>query len=246
MVRKPTPEAVLDAVRLLATPDDADDEPDGVVVVDVGGATTDVHSAMAVDDRPAYITATGLPSLPVTRSVQGDLGMRWGAESVVDGRPRLAAFGTRCRRRRPRRGGAAAAAATGLAAAPTMPSSGPTMRSPSAASTSPCSGTAARCRRTTSPARERSSSSAGWICARRPCSSARVARWSAVPAPSGCSPAPLDRRQPGLTRPAGAADRRRPLRTSSPPPACCRRTTGDAARGLLDHLRRDLHAHRSR
>ena len=83
MVRKPTPEAVLDAVRLLAAWDD-EDEPDGVVVVDVGGATTDVHSAMAVDDSPAYITATGLPSLPVTRTVQGDLGMRWGAEGVVD------------------------------------------------------------------------------------------------------------------------------------------------------------------
>jgi uncharacterized protein (TIGR01319 family) len=83
MVRKPTPEAVLDAVRLLATRDD-EDEPDGVVVVDVGGATTDVHSAMEIDDHPAYITATGLPSLPVTRTVQGDLGMRWGAEGAVD------------------------------------------------------------------------------------------------------------------------------------------------------------------
>jgi uncharacterized protein (TIGR01319 family) len=83
MVRKPTPEAVLDAVRLLTARDD-DDEPDGVVVVDVGGATTDVHSAMAVDDRPAYITPTGLPPLPVTRTVQGDLGMRSGAEGAVD------------------------------------------------------------------------------------------------------------------------------------------------------------------
>jgi uncharacterized protein (TIGR01319 family) len=84
MVRKPTPEAVLDAVRLLATWQGEDDEPDGVVVVDVGGATTDIHSAMSVDDRPAYITPTGLPILPLTRSVQGDLGMRWGAESVVN------------------------------------------------------------------------------------------------------------------------------------------------------------------
>jgi uncharacterized protein (TIGR01319 family) len=83
MVVKPTPEAVLDAVRLLAMRDD-EGSPDGVVVVDVGGATTDVHSAMVVDDHPVYITATGLPSLPVTRTVQGDLGMRWGAEGAVD------------------------------------------------------------------------------------------------------------------------------------------------------------------
>lgn len=82
MVRTPTPEAVLDAVHLLATWNGAD-EPDGVVVVDVGGATTDVHSVAPVTVRPAYITATGLPSIPVTRSVQGDLGMRWGAASVA-------------------------------------------------------------------------------------------------------------------------------------------------------------------
>jgi uncharacterized protein (TIGR01319 family) len=83
MVLKPTPEAVLDAVRLFATWDEANDTSEGVVVVDIGGATTDVHSAMAVAERPAYITAKGLPSLPVTRSVQGDLGMRWGADSVL-------------------------------------------------------------------------------------------------------------------------------------------------------------------
>ena len=83
MVLKPTPEAVLDAVRLLATWDGEYDTPDGVVVVDVGGATTDVHSAMTVAEVPVYITSTGLPNLPVMRSVQGDLGMRWGADGVL-------------------------------------------------------------------------------------------------------------------------------------------------------------------
>jgi uncharacterized protein (TIGR01319 family) len=82
MVRTPTPEAVLDAVRLLAE-DDQSAGARGIVVVDVGGATTDVHSAVTTIERPAHVTATGLPVLPVMRTVQGDLGMRSNADTVV-------------------------------------------------------------------------------------------------------------------------------------------------------------------
>jgi uncharacterized protein (TIGR01319 family) len=83
IVVAPTPEAVLDAVRLLAEDDDRAAAPGGLVVVDVGGATTDVHSANPLDDVRPHITATGLPTLPITRSVQGDLGLRWSAPGVV-------------------------------------------------------------------------------------------------------------------------------------------------------------------
>jgi uncharacterized protein (TIGR01319 family) len=84
LVIMPTPEAVLEATRLLGLAERSSPESGGVVVVDVGGATTDVHSAVPLANRPAYITATGLPELPVTRSVQGDLGLRWSADSVID------------------------------------------------------------------------------------------------------------------------------------------------------------------
>lgn len=82
MVRKPTPEAVLDAVRVLSSYDGG--EPGGVVVVDVGGATTDVYSAMLDSPSGPHITAMGLPSLPVTRTVQGDLGLRWGVHGTIE------------------------------------------------------------------------------------------------------------------------------------------------------------------
>lgn len=83
MVTMPTPEAVIEAVRLLAFGRDGTAETNGVIVVDIGGATTDVHSAAPLGEQPSYITRAGLPGLSVMRSVQGDLGMRWGADSVV-------------------------------------------------------------------------------------------------------------------------------------------------------------------
>jgi uncharacterized protein (TIGR01319 family) len=74
----PTPEAVLRATQLLAQ--DVGD----VVVVDIGGATTDVHSATQSADPTPGIRGPLLPVLPVLRSVQGDLGLRSNAPSVLE------------------------------------------------------------------------------------------------------------------------------------------------------------------
>ncbi|MGI9418288.1 MAG: glutamate mutase L [Geminicoccaceae bacterium] len=67
-----------------------------VVLVDLGGATTDVHSLGGVreDRRQAE-----LPAPEAMRSVEGDLGMRWGAPGVV------AALGDRTRQRLEQRAG---------------------------------------------------------------------------------------------------------------------------------------------
>lgn len=83
MVRGATPDVVLTAVDLLAA--DVGD----VVVVDVGGATTDVYSVVEVDPEAGSVDAGGLArevvaTLPSSRSVEGDLGMRWSAPSTVD------------------------------------------------------------------------------------------------------------------------------------------------------------------
>lgn len=51
-----------------------------VVLVDVGGATTDVHS---VGGRTYRVRAVDLPVPEVMRTVEGDLGMRFGATGVV-------------------------------------------------------------------------------------------------------------------------------------------------------------------
>jgi uncharacterized protein (TIGR01319 family) len=67
-----TPDAVLTGVCGL-TADGA------VLVVDVGGATTDVYSAVTTSEPERH--AVALP--PDRRTVEGDIGMRWSAPGVV-------------------------------------------------------------------------------------------------------------------------------------------------------------------
>ncbi|MGE5830387.1 MAG: glutamate mutase L [Micromonosporaceae bacterium] len=73
LVRAATPDAVLSGVELLA--DELDDD---LLVVDVGGATTDVYSALGHAD---VTDVAG--SLRVARTVEGDLGVRWNAAAIL-------------------------------------------------------------------------------------------------------------------------------------------------------------------
>jgi uncharacterized protein (TIGR01319 family) len=85
MVRGATPDVVLTAVELLAQ--GLDEERPGVgdaVVVDVGGATTDVHSVVEIDPEDSGLARQVVATVPVTRTVEGDLGMRWSATSAVE------------------------------------------------------------------------------------------------------------------------------------------------------------------
>ncbi|GIG61470.1 hypothetical protein Lfu02_58420 [Longispora fulva] len=76
LVRGATPDIVLSAVELL----DGD-----VVVVDVGGATTDVYSVLTPDpEREAGLHGEVAGTLWRSRTVEGDLGVRWGAPGVVE------------------------------------------------------------------------------------------------------------------------------------------------------------------
>jgi uncharacterized protein (TIGR01319 family) len=83
MVHGATPDIVLTAVELLSTglgpqrPGAGD-----VVVVDIGGATTDVHSVVEVDE--AEMSREVVATVPVSRTVEGDLGMRWSAVSTAE------------------------------------------------------------------------------------------------------------------------------------------------------------------
>ena len=84
MVRGATPDLMLAAVELMAAGPGGATGPGGwgdVVVVDVGGATTDVYSVVEVDPESAGRDVVGL--VPATRTVEGDLGMRWSAVSTV-------------------------------------------------------------------------------------------------------------------------------------------------------------------
>ena len=75
----PTPRAVLDAAAFLA------EGPAGfgtTVVVDIGGATTDVHSIGASEPPPGTVLR-GLPEPKVKRTVEGDLGLRVSAVAAA-------------------------------------------------------------------------------------------------------------------------------------------------------------------
>jgi uncharacterized protein (TIGR01319 family) len=77
LVRAPTPDAVLTGVELLA---DAGDLAGDLLVIDVGGATTDVYSALVPDGAVHEVAGTAWRS----RTVEGDLGVRWSAPSLLE------------------------------------------------------------------------------------------------------------------------------------------------------------------
>src|SRR3954469_22195376 len=83
MVRMPTPEAVLAATRLLTHGTEAVPGVGDVMVVDVGGATTDVHSSRLAEVATPGIEDPLLPPPPTLRTVEGDLGLRSGAAGVI-------------------------------------------------------------------------------------------------------------------------------------------------------------------
>jgi uncharacterized protein (TIGR01319 family) len=79
----PTPAAVLEGARLLADGVPGVPGLGTVLVVDPGGATTDVHSVAPGEPAPGVVPQ-GLPEPRVKRTVEGDLGMRHNAAAVVE------------------------------------------------------------------------------------------------------------------------------------------------------------------
>ncbi|KGN40191.1 glutamate mutase L [Knoellia aerolata] len=79
LVRAPTPDAVLRGVELLA-----DVRGEDVLVIDIGGATTDVYSVLRPQGEDARIERDVAGSLWHERTVEADLGMRWNALGIVE------------------------------------------------------------------------------------------------------------------------------------------------------------------
>lgn len=79
----PTPTAVLNAARLLS--EGAGKEPGlgEMMVVDVGGATTDVHSIAAGHPADGAVMRGLLPEPYIKRTVEGDLGVRHNLETLL-------------------------------------------------------------------------------------------------------------------------------------------------------------------
>ena len=83
-VLMPTPAAVMEGARLLADGCEGRAGLGSLLVVDPGGATTDVHSVASGEPTQAGVVPQGLPEPRVKRTVEGDLGMRHNIASIVE------------------------------------------------------------------------------------------------------------------------------------------------------------------
>lgn len=79
----PTPSAVLAGARVLADGTYGEAGLGPLMVVDVGGATTDVYSVAEGVPRKAGISYVGLPEPYAKRSVEGDLGLFHNLDTLV-------------------------------------------------------------------------------------------------------------------------------------------------------------------
>lgn len=82
-VLMPTPTAVLSAARLLSEGAGGEEGLGDLLVVDIGGATTDVHSIAGGMPTQGGVLPKGLPEPHVTRTVEGDLGLRHNAPTIL-------------------------------------------------------------------------------------------------------------------------------------------------------------------
>lgn len=78
----PTPAAVLKAARALSEGTDKEEGIGDLVIVDIGGATTDIHSIAEGEPSKPGVTLRGLQEPFAKRTVEGDLGMRYSAVSL--------------------------------------------------------------------------------------------------------------------------------------------------------------------
>ena len=83
-IMMPTPSAVLAAMELLAQGCEGESGIGELVAVDVGGATTDIYSI--ADGMPEHMNTVfkGLPEPYAKRTVEGDIGMRYSIQGILD------------------------------------------------------------------------------------------------------------------------------------------------------------------
>ncbi len=81
----PTPSAVLLAAELLAKGNVNHQGVGELIIVDVGGATTDVHSVADGKPKQSNVIIKGLMEPYVKRTVEGDLGARYSLPALVEG-----------------------------------------------------------------------------------------------------------------------------------------------------------------
>ena len=80
----PTPSAVLSASKLLSEGPGNEKGFGPIVIIDVGGATTDVCSVCHVDTENSESIYRGLPEPYLKRTVEGDIGLRSSAKTLLE------------------------------------------------------------------------------------------------------------------------------------------------------------------
>ncbi|MFZ7102762.1 MAG: methylaspartate mutase accessory protein GlmL [Peptococcaceae bacterium] len=93
----PTPTAVLKAVGLLATGTKSEKGIGDIMVIDIGGATTDVYTAAKGDPTQPGVIVKGLAEQFLKRTVEGDIGMRYSAGGIA-AELGIAKLATECKR----------------------------------------------------------------------------------------------------------------------------------------------------
>ena len=83
-IMMPTPSAVLQAMELLAKGTEEEMGIGELLAVDVGGATTDIYSI--AEGMPEHMNTVykGLPEPYAKRTVEGDIGMRYSIQGIID------------------------------------------------------------------------------------------------------------------------------------------------------------------
>lgn len=79
----PTPEAVLQAAELLSEGYEDEEGYGELIIVDIGGATTDVHTIGEGFPKRTEVILKGLEEPFAKRTVEGDLGMRYSANALL-------------------------------------------------------------------------------------------------------------------------------------------------------------------
>jgi uncharacterized protein (TIGR01319 family) len=80
----PTPKATLQAAALLAEGTTQEAGIGSLVIVEVGGATTNIHSVADGGPSDTQTLVRGLPESRIKRTVEGDLGIRYNAATIYD------------------------------------------------------------------------------------------------------------------------------------------------------------------
>ena len=80
----PTPKASLQAAALLAEGTDNEPGMGSLLVIEIGGATTNIHSVADNSPMTPQTIIKGLPEQKLKRTVEGDLGIRYNAHTIYD------------------------------------------------------------------------------------------------------------------------------------------------------------------